>query len=312
MTTTYRGQSSLPPVAPYAFTATPVLTSGGNPLRQHPTAPHLRLENRTFSAPAIALTSQTTNNPSNQTRQRQLAAVPVAVSASGNDVAITNQQTGSRDDNVIPIQRTTALAPRPLSAADLNLPEPKLSSATTPSKPSPDRYRRNHRRAETSQPALASTTSGSAMPSGSGMATVGHLYTAPTQTSQHSRMSQISTSQDNLPSQSPAPRLVSKDDMNLSRQASSDLAKRYRRRSISSLEAGEFAGQLIDPREIAPIPHTKSYASVVSAPYQPDRQDLRPVQPLQRPISSHARHASDESVKTNSRPSSVSSNCSQT
>lgn len=62
--THYRGQSS--PVAPYAFTTTPSLSSNGNPLRQNPTGPHLRQENRTLSAPV---------NPVAQlpSRQRQLA-----------------------------------------------------------------------------------------------------------------------------------------------------------------------------------------------------------------------------------------------
>ena len=302
MTTTYRGQSSQAPVAPYAFTTTPILGNPSNPLRQHPTTPHLRSENRAFSAPAIALTQPNTINPVTQTRQRQLATVPVNVLGPEHDATTTNHLKATKDDIVIPIPRTTTSAPRPLSAIELNLSEPKMSAASTQSKPSPDRYRRNHRRAETSQPAMVSPNSGSAMPSGSGMANVNHLYNPPAQNSVPHRTSQIFNNQDNSPALAPSPRIVSKDDMTLSRQASSDLAKRYRRRSISSLEAGEFTDQLLDTREIGPLPQI----SVFSAPHKPERQDLRPIQTIHRPISSHTRNASDESAKTNSRPSSVS------
>ena len=303
VTTTYRGQSSQAPVAPYAFTTTPILGNPSNPLRQHPTTPHLRTENRAFSAPAIALTQPNTINPVAQTRQRQLATVPVNVLGPDHDATTTTHRKGSKDDIVIPIPRTTTTTstPRPLSAIELNLSEPKMSAASSLSKPSPDRYRRNHRRAETSQPALASPSGGSAVPSGSGMATVNHLYNPPAQNSVPHRTSQIFDNQDSSPALAPSPRIVSKDDMTLSRQASSDLAKRYRRRSISSLEAGGFAGQL-DTQEIAPLPQT----SVSSSPQKLERQDVRPTQTIQRPNSSHTRNASDESAKTKSRPSSVS------
>ena len=301
-TTTYRGQSSQAPVAPYAFTTTPILGNASNPLRQHPTTPHLRSENRAFSAPAIQLTQPNTVTPATQTRQRQLATVPVNVLGPENDAITTTYPKGTKDDIVIPIPRTTTSAPRPLSAIELNLSEPKMSAASSQAKPSPDRYRRNHRRAETSQPALASPSGGSAVPSGSGMATVNHLYTPPAQNSVPHRTSQILNNQDNSPALAPSPRIVSKDDMTLSRQASSDLAKRYRRRSISSLEAGEFTDQLLNAHEIAPLPQTP----VFSTPYKPERQDLRPAQTVQRPISSHTRNASDESAHTSSRPSSVS------
>lgn len=308
--TSYRGHTSIPPVAPYAFTTVPITPSGANPLRQHPTTPHLRQENRTSSAPAVSLGQQNKGNgAAAQSRQRQLATlpstVPVTVSA---DSMTANYQFGTRDDSSIPTPRTTVQ--RPLSAMELNVSDAKLSTLSGTSKPSPDRYRRNHRRAETSQPAFASPqVGGSAMPSGSGMATVGHLYNpAVIQSQQTYRGAQMDSS--NL--FDARPRLVSKDDMALNRQGPSEQAKRYRRRSVSGLDAGESIGQFMDPRDqVVPIGQQRTYASVASSPYAPDKQDARPQLPIaasmERPVS-HSRTGSDHSsvsARSGAKPASV-------
>jgi len=295
--TSYRGHTSVPPAAPYAFTSVPVMPTGANPLRQHPTTPHLHQENRTSSAPTVSLVQQNAGSVSAaQSRQRQLAmlqdSVPVTVSA---DPMTVGYQFGTRDDSSIPTPRTTVQ--RPLSAMELNVSDAKLAAMSGTSKPSPDRYRRNHRRAETSQLAFAtSQVGGSAMPSGSGMATVGHLYNPAVL---HAQQPYRGAQMDNVNHFDARPRLVSKDDMALSRQGSSEQAKRYRRRSVSGLDAGSPIGQFMDPRDQSvSVGQQKTYAAVASTSHVSDKQDARPQLPIaasmERPAS-HSRTGSDHS-----------------
>ena len=297
----------MPPVAPYAFTSAPIIPNGGNPLRQHPISPHLRQENRTASAPTITLAQQgTLNGSTSQARQRPMTTPPstVPVTISSDNIS-TTYKAGARDDSDIPTQRTTA--PRPLSAMELNVSDAKLAALGSASKPSPDRYRRTNRRMESGQPPFGSPhPGGSAMPSGSGMATVGHLYSHPTYPGpstnhgqQTYRGAQMLHNKENTPGFDTRPRLVSKDDMALNRQVSSEQAKRYRRRSVTGLEAGEFTHSFIDPRQQQlSNGQQKTYASVVSSPYVPEKADVRPITNVlsnQQPPQSHMRSGSDDS-----------------
>lgn len=201
---TYRGHPPLAPVAPYAFTSTPVILNTTNPLRQHPTAPVLRQENRTTSASTV----------------------------------------------------------------------PSLSSPTTytTAKPSPDRYRRSNRRPEpaASQSASPSPQNGPVSSPGSASAPVAQPCVAPSQSSNSSTPTLTSypafrgspSSQIvNDPSPASTVRLLSADDLSLPRQTTTvEQAKRYRRRSISSLEMKEHAAQTaeskaqlsLDPKSHAP------------------------------------------------------------
>ena len=280
----YRGQSS--PVAPYAFTTTPSFASNGNPLRQNPTGPHLRQENRTLSAPVNPV-SQLPTSPANQSRQRQLAASPTLVDST---------EPISRDDSSVQLSR---LSVSQMPALDLTLSDPRLTGgnaaiAASAAKPSPDRYRRNHRKSDTSSAALGSGT-GSAMPSGSGMATVGHLYNHPSQSLSSPAFSQ-----------SMAPKPVSKDDSAISRQ-SADPAKRYRRRSIGTMGNDDLINFAPEPRPTPGPSQPRTYASVASTPYNPQKQESRPVHTNLRP-GAFRQNASDESISSSrsaSRPSSV-------
>ncbi len=247
-TGSYRGHSSISPVAPYAFTSTPVILNAANPLRQHPTVPILRQENRTSSIPA------------------------------------------------------TPLLPSPSSYANA-------------AKPSPDRYRRSNRRAEpVAQAPSPSPQNGSASPSGSGMAPVGHLYNNPSQTSGTPtltsypafRGSQSAQNIHELPPSSTV-RLLSADDLSLPRQSAVEQAKRYRRRSISSLEMKEHIPQTNDLKVQSPLQQKIPAAVLVDAE---DRSDAPSPPILQRPSSSHGRNGSTGSTSTSSgrsssRPSSV-------
>ncbi len=138
------------------------------------------------------------------------------------------------------------------------------------------------------------------------MATVGHLYTHPTQTSSSPSLTSYPSYRGAQTASAPMiyeyspgaqPRLTSKDDLNLQRerQASADLAKRYRRRSISSMEAKDFAipaSEAAPPQQNGP---TMSYAAMLAGPPPQERQEARTTSAVERPTSSHGRSDSNES-----------------
>lgn len=317
----YRGHTSISPVAPYAFTTAPILPSSANPLRQHPTAPHLRYENRTASAPVVPFTQQTSLLTATSPSLQRLPAINTVSSAMNLvDTFPSQQQIGSKDDTSLPVPSAKQDKPRPLSSIELNSP----SLATTlpsanPAKPGPDRYRRNNRRAESPVlPATSSSTQGgSALPSGSGMATVGHLYNIPTQTSSTPTLSSYQmyarsrsplSSQDGSDvSTTTQSRLSSSDDMTLPKQSVTEQATRYRRRSITSLDTKDHAAQSYDPPVQAAKP--KSYAATLASPAPQERKEARGASILKRPESSHGRNASTESTSTGRSSSRATSVC---
>ena len=299
-TRNYRGHTSIAsiPVAPYAFSSTPVLPGSSNPLRQHPTVPHLRQENRTTSAPVIPLTQQSSNTLNNLSRYR-----PQELSNSSSP----SSQSHAKDDSAILSQASKQFSQRPLSSIDLNAPSltANASMASTV-KSSPDRYRRNHRRAETAglPTPNASSPGGSALPSGSGMATVGHLYSNPALSSSSPSLSTYSAYRGSQSTSTNVQTTV--DDMNIPRQVPIESTKRYRRRSISSMDASDYTTKAVDVHlqgSTAP----KTYAATLAAPAPQERWENRsPV--VQRSSSSHTRNVSAESStsgRSNSRPSSV-------
>lgn len=311
----YRGHTSLSPVVPYAFTSTAVLPNTTNPLRQHPTAPLLRQENRTASAPTIPFAQQITSPSSSSSSRHRLQpspSLPLDLSTFS-----LPQPSGSKDDASLP-SAAKQNTPRPASSIELNPPSlPAPVTYANAAKPSPDRYRRNHRRAEQggTQPSSTLNPGGSALPSGSGMATVGHLYSNPVQASSTPTLTSYPTFRGSpSPSQnvndvSPGStvRLLSADDMSLPRQSSVELAKRYRRRSISSLEVKEHTGQASDTQVQAPV-QPKTYAAALAGTTPQDRIDVQSPPTSQRSPSSHRRNDSTGSTSsgiTNSRPSSV-------
>ena len=304
----YRGHTSTAPVSPYAFTSTPVTSNGGNPLRQHPATPHLRQENRTTSAPVMSFTQPMVSSSATTSDRPRLPAVSTAAPL---DLAM-----GSKDDASIASPTAKQNTSRPLSSTELNSPSlPTPPSFPATNKPSPDRYRRNNRRPETQGSSTATTTTpaGSALPSGSGMATVGHLYNVPTQSSSIPalstyplyRRSQSPLSQSGSDGSSAT--LISSDDMNIHKPSTSEQAKRYRRRSISSLEAKEYTSQTFEA-PAQPLTQPKTYAAMLAGPAPQERKEARVPAAIQRPGSSHGRQGSTESTSTGhstSRPPSV-------
>lgn len=307
----YRGQTSASPVSPYAFTSTPALQTGPNPLRQHPTtASHPRLETRAASVPSLPTFQQTVNAvTSSRTRPPAGNTTSAPLNSSNPSTQVSASSNALKD-----LSSVNLVSSRPLSAIDLNAPSPSYASVA---KASPDRYKRNHQRSQTSNglPSNTQSQGGSAVPSGSGMATVGHLYNHPAQSTSTPTLSPYASYRGTTASQYSArdtdlmhqPRLASKDDMNLHRQ-SSELAKRYRRRSISSLEAKEFG---LPASETAPAAsQPKTYAAMLATPSPHDRKESRSTTNVERPSSSHGRNTSAESsVSSRSASASASVSC---
>lgn len=141
---TYRGQKMTAPVAPYAFTTTPSLSSpSGNPLRQHPTPIHLCEEDRSASAPAATVSS----NGATVSEFPTMGSLPdVDTSAAFADTDVTNMAT-----------TPTESAPRP-TASDI--------SVASVSKPGPNRYRRVQKRSESVPAPVQSGLSGGGLTDG--------------------------------------------------------------------------------------------------------------------------------------------------
>ena len=313
-TGSYRGQTTTTPVAPYAFQPPPRLQHGQNPLGQHPTGmPSPSMGTRTSSAPVQPGLQSITQGTAASSRPR-----PPAVNAGSTPLNPSypgpwpgQGQAGLKESPTITSHSTTYNAQ---SLPPLNLNPPAMTYASV-AKSSPDRYRRNHRRVDVGGAVASNTTmqGGSALPSGSGMATVGHLYNHPMHTSSTPALNSYPMYNNGAAMPSPSSgqdydpmaqqRIASKDDMSVQRQSSSELAKRYRRRSISSLEAKDYVSEA----QPAPPSQPRTYAEMLAGPAPSDRKDGRPPV-IERPTSSHGRQTSNESSTSGrsfSKPASV-------
>jgi hypothetical protein len=312
----YRGHTAVAPIAPYAFTSTPSLSMPG---QRSQSAPHLQSQQRTTSAPIIPTVQQPeSSSNTNAPRSRYPAAASASTTASGSsDLSSLCQKSGSRDDSAITgTARVASGAARPLSTIITSSSGGNLAPpvAASPVKTTPDRYRRpNNRRAEsstTSQPSTAQTppASSSSSPIPNVMQFYGNSTQQPAATSTNSsfnlQMPQFSRQAGITPG-------AAVDDMQLHRLGNSDQAKRYRRRSIHTIDGGEFSqvGANSSPGFLQ-----QGSRQVSSANGRIDQQGhpLRssPIMTI-RPASSHGRDGSTESVNStrsshHSRPSSVS------
>ena len=156
------------------------------------------------------------------------------------------------------------------------------------------------------------------MPSGSGMAAVGHLYNPPNPSTNSvsfntypapSRPGLVSTPNFNIQVR------TTMDDMHLHRQPSHESAKRYRRRSVGTIGVADavFIKEGVTSQGLRFLQH-KSSAPVLGASSNYDKSDLRSSPPSVRPASPHTRSGSVESATSthsSSRPSSVSCNNSE-
>jgi hypothetical protein len=306
----YRGiPGSSGVVAPYAFTSTPPLATRDNTSRQQQT-PHLRTENRTSSAPVLP--------PLQHLQQGTSAGGAIMSPRQTFNTSSLQQSNRSMDDNSISSRPVPTANPgRPKSM--LNMPS-SGSVATVASsqihKNSPDRYRRNLRRVESGGDSGPNRVHHvSAQPSGSGMTAVGSLYSHQSQSNSSPSLNTYQSYRGTVYNTT-APRQASADDMTLNRSHNSEMAKRYRRRSLGSLEtAGLDHGE--DMQDTA-SPHPNAFIQQPVGPrtdsraWQAQPSQLQPSQT--RPGYSHSKTGSSDSISSarsarSSRPSSVSQSC---
>jgi hypothetical protein len=222
---TYRATTAAP-VQPYAFQNTP----------------NLRPDTRSSSAPTATAAANGGRSP---------AHAPSASISSSDSSSVPS----AKDDSV--------MGSRQGSLINLSSQLPDLSFTpfdAQPPKASPDRYRRpQQKRTDSSNatPKAPSPQLGSTAPSGSGMASVSHLYQQP----------------------QPVQRRESVDDMAVHKKES-ELAKRYRRRSLNTLDTQN----LVAPQAVAcaPRPSSGHGPSATSTPT------------TIRPVSFHSQASSDD------------------
>ena len=227
-------------VSPYAFTATPALNTPNN---SQPRPAQLRAESRTNSAPSAPPGQSKHNYPGviPPRGQHHFAAGSVSYPSSS-DSSVRSQR--SKDDSALLARpRAAEHRPRPLSTAEITLPPLSFTpspSTSTSSKPAPNRYRRGqHQNNSIQLPPVNKTapTSGSLFPTDKNLISVPSV---PTHT-----------------------RGASADDAHIDKpQSTSELAKRYRRRSLGSLDTTNLANFV--PGEFSPSPHSNAALSTDS------------------------------------------------
>lgn len=281
----YRGTSAAP-IQPYAFSSTPGLAPNGQ-WQQYPAY-------RASSSSAVpTMQSFDPNNGFGRSRHHQNASLP---NLSNSAMAVASG--GSRDDFALPPPgaRRNSPVPRPQSAAYLSSPTAPVSLGPAPSpKSQPDRYRRSAQRTD-----LGTTAQGSAGPSGSGMASVSHLYQPQPSPTRERRPSGPSR-----PNSFSAKMSGSVDDMQLYRNQAE--SKRVRRRSMPALESADLQ------RPLAPL-DTKRSEEAQSAPKgATDKEHVKTARVVainSSVTNSSAKNGSSESLassrSSNSPPSSVS------
>lgn len=265
---TYR--SGQPIVAPYAYA--PNLNQSPNHQHRQSWSPHLRSEHRAFSAPTVPQGQMNTSYSGTNLRVAHPAAGSVSTSTSSNS---SYRSYVSKDDSAIPSRQPRSDQPlRPLSTA--NLPSPSVMTIPSPSgsaKPSPNRYRRGNQRADNARSQPPAPAAASAVEDQTASAPVNRPVLL--RSHGHTRVS-------------------SADDSSHLRRPQPELAKRYRRRSLSTMDPAAYPNLQIQ------LPVS---SSPPAGPY-----DFISFESNQRPRSAHSHRDSSGSVhSTHSSASSVSS-----
>ncbi|OTB08327.1 hypothetical protein M426DRAFT_182332 [Hypoxylon sp. CI-4A] len=218
--TVYRGNTSAP-VQPYAFTATPNLANGGQWQQYGAYRSSSSVPGMQASDPNVSARSR---YPSGSNTSGNLNSQPAPVI--------------SQDDS----RTTSASGPRPqLAPLNLSSNQPTFAQVAA-SKATPERYRRPSPRYTDSSPSVMQLPQGSAMPSGSGMATVVHLYNP---RAIPDRKAGIPNSRNPVTvANRPHSAYGTMDDMQLYRHPTEDEAKRFRRRSIHSINSTDYPNPL--------------------------------------------------------------------
>lgn len=292
--TNYRGHTAVTPVSPYNFSAAPQLAMPAQRIQ----GPHLRLEQRTSSAPVIP-SFQGEAHPVNRSRY---PAAPSVSTTSSSSSDLSSNRSGAKDESAL-----TGL--RPANATIFS--STSVTNASSPSMPSPtkavpDRYRRPNNRRSESTTSLQSPSSQSSL---ANMPNVMQFYGTSAQQAQPMVQFQGFNTQ-NLPldkfsTTSAGPT----DDMQLRRNSPQEQTQKYRRRSIHTIDATDYAHNGVNPLS----GQLQGSRQVSSANGRIDHQQhpLRssPVTTVQLPFS-QGRNDSSDSVNSvhshRTRPSSVS------
>lgn len=299
--TSYRGISA-GPIQPYAFTSTPALNNPGQ------WQPYGQL--RTTSSPNLstsqAMGSNMISRPQYQTHA-SLTSVPTSAKVS--------MQGAARDDSALPSGTRTQGA---------SVGQPTFAQVAS-GKAAPERYRRTTPRTATdssssnsSQSQGSTSGSGSATPSGSGMATVVHLYN-PRAMGQRMAVPRNSATLASRPHSlyGYVPGMAA-DDMLIQRHPTEEEMRRFRRRSMHSIDTSDYPTPLT-PQELKQQTDAAFRAPKISITEKSQRTTPRvvPVPTLSSAgntnnsgTAPHVRNGSSESLvssrSSNSRPSSVS------
>lgn len=276
----YRGIPSTGPVAPYAFTSTPQLAS-------------TRVSNSGHSARSASTSMLPQMQPLGVTQPKG----PV------------NKQQPSSTSSV----NTVSLDFSKVPALDLSFSSvlsPPAVSSPTAAKPSPDRYRRNVRRVDSSESGVMSARApqGPVLSTGPNMATGGQIYSHPAQSSSSPSLTQYHSYRGSVYTTSGQTNKTSADDMIVGRSQNADLAARYRRRSLGSIETAGLIHAAEGGDNVSPHPNT----FVPKQPVPVYSSQLPNYPPQHRPTSAHAHTPSAESVASSrsgrsGRPTSVGS-----
>lgn len=231
--TTYRGIAANP-VPQYSFTSTPALSSSGQ------WQPYGAL--RTSSSPSLPTTQTIGGNMATRPQYQQHASMTNLPTS-----ARIPSQGMARDDSSLPSGTKQQMMPAS---------QPTFAQVAS-GKAAPDRYRRPAQRAvadssssASSQSQTSSSMSGSAMPSGSGMATVVHLYN-PRAGGQrmpiHRNSATLAARPHSLYGYVPGQHAA--DDMLIQRQPTEEELRRFRRRSMHSIDTSDYP-ILLTPQEL--------------------------------------------------------------
>lgn len=261
--TVYRGNTSAP-VQPYAFTATPNLANGGQ-WQQYGTY------RSSTSVPNMQMA-----DPNASARSR-----PANSNTPGNNNGHPSMPNGmSQDDSRV----ASASGPRPqLAPLNISSNQPTFAQVAA-AKATPERYRRPTARYTDSSPSVMQTQQAqqqqqsSAMPSGSGMATVVHLYNPRAMPDRKAGTPRNTVVPVGRPHSAYGSMAV--DDMQLYRHPTEEEAKRFRRRSIHSINSSDY-----------PSPPTPQE-------FKKAEESLR----LESLAASRKHGSSDKSQKTTPRP----------
>ncbi|KAK7987604.1 hypothetical protein PG989_007919 [Apiospora arundinis] len=301
--TSYRGSSG--PVQPYAFTSTPNLANNNNQRQAYGGAI------RTTSSP---------NAPTMQTldpRVRYQTNTSMNNLTSSASVPVVTTQPVSRDDmSLPPIRRNVSpSAPRPQSTYLTGGP---TFAQVAAAKASPERYRRPTPRHTESTPVIQQQqVQGSAIPSGSGMATVVHLYNPRAAGGGQQVVAPRTSASRPQSAYGSLMTGVAADDMQVHRHTSEEETKRFRRRSMASFDATDYPSPMT-PQEFKQQQKRADELAALrmksdkNQQFQQQQQSKTIVRNLTVPTiektPSHARNNSSESLvssrSSNSRPSS--------